>query len=251
MGTNVTSGITFLGAAGMVTGSRYLLETAGRRYLVDCGLFQGGRPNKQLNWNPFPIKPERIDAVLLTHAHIDHTGYLPRLIRQGFRGPVYATEATIALLEILLPDSAYLQEQEAAFANTKGYTRHKPALLPFRRRPQFRPQPADGRAGMPAALPGDLLRPRRCGIQATQHNAGAGDHHLGQRDVHRGSDPAPPQVAIARRAQLGFAGRLPGGGLARPPIAGRSFIDPDPWRAGARSGACGRARRTVGPRRSR
>lgn len=127
-GANVTSGISFLGAAGMVSGSRYLLETAGLRYLVDCGLFQGGRPNKQLNWNPFPIKPERIDAVLLTHAHIDHTGYLPRLMRAGFRGPVFATEATIALLEILLPDSGYLQEQEAAFANKKGYSRHKPAL---------------------------------------------------------------------------------------------------------------------------
>jgi len=127
-GANVTAGITFLGAAGMVTGSRYLLETAGRRYLVDCGLFQGGRPNKQLNWNPFPTKPERIEAVLLTHAHIDHSGYLPRLVREGFRGPVFATEATVALLEILLPDSAYLQEQEAAFANKKGYSRHQPAL---------------------------------------------------------------------------------------------------------------------------
>ncbi|MCK6584888.1 MAG: MBL fold metallo-hydrolase, partial [Anaerolineales bacterium] len=90
--------------------------------------FQGGRSEKALNWDPFPITPERIDAVLLTHAHIDHVGYLPRLVHQGFRGPVYATEASQSLLEIVLPDSAHLQEQDAYFANKKGYSRHKPAL---------------------------------------------------------------------------------------------------------------------------
>jgi metallo-beta-lactamase family protein len=95
---------------------------------VDCGLFQGGRRLKALNWEPFPLPPQQLDAVLLTHAHIDHSGYLPRLVRQGFRGPVYASEATCALLEIMLPDSAYLQEQDAAYANKKGYSRHKPAL---------------------------------------------------------------------------------------------------------------------------
>jgi len=120
--------LSFLGAAGTVTGSRYLLEVNGRLYLVDCGLFQGGRSDKALNWDPFPISPERIDAVLLTHAHIDHVGYLPRLVHQGFRGPVYSTEASQSLLEIVLPDSAHLQEQDAYFANKKGYSRHKPAL---------------------------------------------------------------------------------------------------------------------------
>jgi len=120
--------ITFLGAAGTVTGSRYLLEVNQSKYLVDCGLFQGSRKLKELNWTPFPIVPAEIDAVFLTHAHIDHVGLLPRLVQQGFRGPVYATEATCALLNLALPDSAHLQEQDAIYANKKGYSRHKPAL---------------------------------------------------------------------------------------------------------------------------
>ncbi len=120
--------LSFLGAAGTVTGSRYLLEVNNRQYLVDCGLFQGGRSEKALNWEPFPVPPDRIDAVLLTHAHIDYVGYLPRLVRQGFHGPIYATEASHALLDIVLPDSAHLQEQDALYANKKGYSRHKPAL---------------------------------------------------------------------------------------------------------------------------
>jgi len=120
--------LTFLGATGTVTGSRFLLRAGHRRYLVDCGLFQGGRRLKKKNWEPFPLPAEQVDAILLTHAHIDHTGYLPRLVKQGFRGPIYATKATCALLEIMLRDSAYLQEQDAAYANKKGYSRHKPAL---------------------------------------------------------------------------------------------------------------------------
>jgi metallo-beta-lactamase family protein len=92
-------------------------------------MFQGGRRIKAMNWGPFPESPEQIDAILLTHAHIDHSGYLPRLVRQGYRAPIYATEGTCALLEILLPDAAYLQEQDAAYANKSGYSRHKPALL--------------------------------------------------------------------------------------------------------------------------
>ena len=124
----MSTDLTFLGAAGTVTGSRYLLHVGDHYYLVDCGLFQGGRSLKELNWQPFPIRPEQIDAVLLTHAHIDHVGYLPRLVRDGFRGPVYATQATCALLELVLPDAAHLQEQDAVYANKKGYSRHKPAL---------------------------------------------------------------------------------------------------------------------------
>lgn len=123
--------IQFLGAAGTVTGSRFLLRIDDYQFLIDCGLFQGGRKMKTKNWEPFPVPPTQIDAVLLTHAHIDHVGYLPRLVAQGFRGPVLATEATCALLELLLPDAAYLQEQEAAYANKTGYSRHKPALPLF------------------------------------------------------------------------------------------------------------------------
>jgi metallo-beta-lactamase family protein len=120
--------IQFLGAAGTVTGSRHLLVTGGKRYLIDCGLFQGSHQFEEQNWKPFLISPDQIDAVLLTHAHIDHTGFLPRLIREGYRGPIYATEASCALLNIVLPDSAHLQEQEAEYANHKGYSRNHPAL---------------------------------------------------------------------------------------------------------------------------
>ena len=102
--------LTFLGATGTVTGSRFLLKTAHKQYLIDCGLFQGLKELRLRNWEPFPISPEDIDAVILTHAHIDHTGYLPRLVHYGFKGTIYATTATTDLCQILLPDSAHLQE---------------------------------------------------------------------------------------------------------------------------------------------
>ncbi len=120
--------LSFLGAAGTVTGSRHLLQINGKYYLVDCGLFQGGRKLKKKNWDPFPISPDQIEAIFITHAHIDHTGYLPRLVRDGYHGPVFASEATCSLLKILLPDSAHLHEQDAFYANKKGYSRHNPAL---------------------------------------------------------------------------------------------------------------------------
>ncbi|MCW5932668.1 MAG: MBL fold metallo-hydrolase [Fimbriimonadia bacterium] len=123
-----TTQLQFLGASGMVTGSKYLLKTGSQQYLIDCGLFQGSSEIKAHNWDPFPIPPSEIDAVLLTHAHIDHSGWLPRLVKEGFHGSVYTTEATCALLNIMLPDSANLQEQDAAYANKKGFSRHKPAL---------------------------------------------------------------------------------------------------------------------------
>lgn len=121
-----SSQIRFLGGAGTVTGSSYLLEIHGARILVDCGLFQGSRKLKELNWLPFSFNPREIDAVLLTHTHIDHVGLLPRLVRQGYEGPIFATEATCALLKLVLPDSAHLQEQDALYAVKKGYSRHKP-----------------------------------------------------------------------------------------------------------------------------
>jgi metallo-beta-lactamase family protein len=120
--------LTFLGAAGCVTGSKHLVEANGKRLLVDCGLFQGGRELKQHNWDPLPIQPASIDWVVLTHAHIDHTGYLPRLVRDGFRGPILANAATQDLCQLLLPDSAHLQEEDAAYAARKSYSRHKPPL---------------------------------------------------------------------------------------------------------------------------
>lgn len=120
--------IHFLGAAGCVTGSKFLLEHDNQRVLVDCGLFQGQKELRLRNWEPLPIDVKTIDAVVLTHAHIDHTGGLPRLWRQGYRGPVICTSGTRDLCGLLLPDSAHLQEEEARYANAEHYSKHHPAL---------------------------------------------------------------------------------------------------------------------------
>ncbi|PCE30564.1 MBL fold metallo-hydrolase RNA specificity domain-containing protein [Burkholderia ubonensis] len=119
--------LTFLGATETVTGSKYLVEHGGRRVLVDCGLFQGTKNLRLRNWNPLPFPPDTLDAVILTHAHLDHSGYLPVLASAGYRGPVYCTAATAELCEIMLRDSARLQEEEADFANRHGYSKHHPA----------------------------------------------------------------------------------------------------------------------------
>ena len=123
--------IRFLGAAGTVTGSRFLVEATGRRVLVDAGLFQGMKELRLRNWAPFPVPPDSIDAVVLTHAHIDHSGALPLLVRSGFRGEAFCTPATADLARIMLPDSAKLQEEEARYANAKGFSRHAPRALPL------------------------------------------------------------------------------------------------------------------------
>lgn len=120
--------IEFLGGTGTVTGSKYLLEHDDRRLLVDCGMFQGLKQLRLRNWEGLPLDVSRIDAVLLTHAHIDHSGYVPRLVKLGFKGPVYCSAATRELCELLLPDSGRLQEEEADFANRHGHSKHKPAL---------------------------------------------------------------------------------------------------------------------------
>ncbi|RPH99762.1 MAG: MBL fold metallo-hydrolase [Calditrichaeota bacterium] len=120
--------LTFLGAAGTVTGSRHLLTIQGKNYLIDCGLFQGEKQNRLKNWEPFAIPPQTIDRVFLTHAHIDHSGWLPRLSKEGFGGPIHCTYSTADLCEIMLKDSAHLQEEDAKWANKKGFSKHKPAL---------------------------------------------------------------------------------------------------------------------------
>lgn len=128
MDTNHAVSLRCLGAAGTVTGSKHLLEVAGRRILVDCGLFQGLKELRQKNWRPLPIPASSIDAVVLSHAHIDHTGFLPRLIKEGFAGRVFGTPPTCDLARLLLRDSGYLQEEEAAYHNKRRTSKHDPAL---------------------------------------------------------------------------------------------------------------------------
>ncbi|BES69427.1 MBL fold metallo-hydrolase [Marinobacter nanhaiticus D15-8W] len=119
--------LQFLGGAGTVTGSRYLLSTDKHKILVDCGLYQGVKTLRRRNWARFPVEPASLDAVILTHAHIDHSGYLPALVKQGFRGRVYCTKATHQLSRVLLPDAGHLQEEDARYANRKKFSRHHPA----------------------------------------------------------------------------------------------------------------------------
>ena len=127
--------IQFLGAAGTVTGSKHLINTTydssgkqGIQVLIDCGLFQGQKEWRERNWQDTPVPAREIDAVILTHAHLDHCGWIPRLVKEGFRGPIYATQATIDLCSVVLPDSGHLQEEDAAFHNKKGTSKHSPAL---------------------------------------------------------------------------------------------------------------------------
>lgn len=120
--------LTFLGATGTVTGSKYLIELDNEKILIDCGLFQGLKELRLRNWAPLPLNPATLDAVVITHAHIDHSGYLPLLVKNGFTGPIYATKATSELCAILLPDSGHLQEEDAFRANKYGYSKHHPAL---------------------------------------------------------------------------------------------------------------------------
>jgi metallo-beta-lactamase family protein len=161
--------LTFLGAAQTVTGSKYLLETGGHRVLVDCGLFQGLKELRERNWAPLPIDPHDIDAVVLTHAHIDHSGYLPRLVSDGFTGRAFCTPGTAALCRIMLPDSGRLAEDDARDANREGYTRHAPALPLFTEEHAYqalthlqpvgydRPVPVDGAGTLAFADAGHLL----------------------------------------------------------------------------------------------
>src|SRR6188472_3411633 len=120
--------LTFLGAVGTVTGSRFLVESDDGRLLMDAGLFQGLADLRRRNWQPLPFDPAGLDAIVLTHAHLDHCGFLPTLVKGGFRGPVVCTPQTAALAAIVLRDSAHLQEEDAEYANRAGFSRHRPAL---------------------------------------------------------------------------------------------------------------------------
>ena len=128
MANGTTVSLQFLGAVGGVTGSKFLFSYGDDQLLIDCGLFQGLKELRQRNWAQVPIDLRRLRAVILTHAHIDHSGYLPRIVSKGYHGPVFATPGTCDLLGVMLPDAAYLQEEEARYANRKGYSKHSPAL---------------------------------------------------------------------------------------------------------------------------
>ncbi|MFC3101434.1 MBL fold metallo-hydrolase [Altererythrobacter lauratis] len=151
--------LTSLGAAGTVTGSKHLLQSNGTRILVDCGLFQGMKNLRELNWEPLAVEPSSIDAVILTHAHLDHSGYLPRLVRDGFRGRIFSTAATREVAALILKDSGHLNEKDADFLNRIGATRHKPALPLYTVRDAERALDAFATIpfGKPMELPGGAM----------------------------------------------------------------------------------------------
>ena len=173
--TNSSAALTFVGGAGTVTGSKTLLDTPGGRLLIDCGLFQGRKKLRLQNWDDFPVEPSSIDAVLLTHAHIDHCGYLPRLVQAGFSGPVYCTHGTSKLAGIVLPDSGHLHEEEAAYANRRGYSKHNPAL------PLYTEQDAVESLDLIEPVDFDQEVPILGDVTATWRRAG---HILGAASIH-------------------------------------------------------------------
>lgn len=162
--------LSFHGGAGTVTGSRFLVETGNTRFLVDAGLFQGLKKLREMNWAKLRFDPASLDFILLTHAHIDHAGFLPRLTQQGFRGPVHATRASLDLARLLLMDAAKIQEEDAAFANRKGFSKHHPAL------PLYTSEDAERAISLIEPLDyGDWIEPA-AGVRASFRNAG---HILG------------------------------------------------------------------------
>lgn len=164
--------ISFWGGVGTVTGSKYLVESGKSRVLVDCGLFQGLKELRERNWQDPPFDPRSLNAVLITHAHIDHTGYLPRLVKQGFHGPVYCSRGTADLLKILLPDSGRLQEEDADFRNRHKLTKHKPALPLYTEKDAFASlellEPVDNTGEPVVAAPGI-----RAGFRVAGHILGS------------------------------------------------------------------------------
>lgn len=162
--------LQFLGAAGTVTGSKYALTVGSHQIFIDSGLFQGRRELRERNWQPLPVKPADFDALLLTHAHIDHSGYIPRLVKEGFRGPIFCTAATLELTQLLLRDSARLQQEEADYRNAKHLTRYAPAL------PLYNDQDVASTLPLLQAVSYGRKFAVVPGIQATFHEAG---HILG------------------------------------------------------------------------
>lgn len=190
--------LTFLGVAGTVTGAKFLVETDGARLLLECGLFQGLRELRERNWRPLPLRAGILDAVVLSHAHLDHSGYLPRLVRDGFRGPIFCSPGTAELLRIMLPDAAKLQEEEAEYRNRAGATRHRPAL------PLFTSDDAEGALALVRAVPfGERFAPAmgtEARLRASGHILGASivDVTLGGRRLVYSGDLGRYGVPVMR-----------------------------------------------------
>lgn len=200
--------LTSLGGAGTVTGSKHLLEFESTRLLIDCGLFQGRRELRELNWLPLQIEPSSVDAVILTHAHLDHSGYLPRLVKDGFAGSIFATPASIDVAKLILLDSAFLQEKDAELANRYGYSRHAPAMPLYRRIDVentfdlFSSVPVHKKTDLPG---GAELIFRRAGHilgAATAEIRFGGKTILFSGDLGRFGDPMMPDPELVERADV-------------------------------------------------
>jgi metallo-beta-lactamase family protein len=203
--------LTFLGAAQTVTGSKFLLETDGRRVLVDCGLFQGLKELRERNWEPLPVESKSVDAVVITHAHIDHSGYLPRLVKDGFKGRIFCTPGTADLCRIMLPDSGRLAEDDAREANRYGYTKHAPALPLFTEDDAFqtlthlqpvgydRPVPVTGAITLSFADAGHLLGSAFARIRLEND---AGREILFSGDLGRFGRPVLPDPTTVETADV-------------------------------------------------
>jgi metallo-beta-lactamase family protein len=197
----MSASMTFLGAAGTVTGSKFLLETPSARMLLDCGLFQGERELRRRNWAPLPVDPASIDCVVITHAHLDHCGYLPVLVRSGFAGPVVCTPSTARLAAIVLRDAAHLQEEDARYANEQGFSKHSPAL------PLFDSADAEKASSLITPVPHEQITALPGGLHVRLRRAG---HILG-------SSFAEVTLEGLRLLVSGDTGR-PDHPLLRPPV---------------------------------
>ncbi len=216
--------LAFHGGAGTVTGSKILLEVGDQRVLIDCGMFQGYKELRERNWRPPPFPPASVGHVVLTHAHIDHTGYLPKLVREGFKGGVHCTPATKDVTAVLLADSAKIQEEDADYANRKGHSKHKPAL------PLYTERDAEHAARLFRSLPYKESLQLEPGITLRLHNAGhiigsafaemrveeagareftvvfSGD--LGGYDAPLHADPEPPPACDVMMLECTYGDRL-------------------------------------------
>ncbi len=215
--------VQFLGATRTVTGSRFLVRTSRATVLIDAGLFQGAKRDRLANWEPFPVDPATIDAVVVTHAHIDHSGWLPGLARDGFRGPIIATTATCELCEIMLPDAAHLQEEQARFANERKFSKHHPAL------PLYTSDDAEAAMALLQGVAFDVPVEVADGIVArfvpAGHILGSSSVHLTITDRADGADGEETTTTLLASGDLGRGNHPLLSGPAVPPAAQTVLIE--------------------------